>query len=216
MFQRPPRNLPIPVLIIWGILAIDIALSVWNQRWSLAFIALLTFGLMLLPLVLIRRIGIRLPPSFTVAIALFVFATVYLGEAFDFYEKYWWWDIALHGGSALGFGMTGFLFAFIMFEGDRYHAPPWALSLIGFTFAMTIGALWEIFEWTMDLNFGTYMQKSGLPDTMGDLVVDAVGGLIGAGMGFLFLMGRELAWPSQIGAFLRANRGLMRRRRPKP
>jgi hypothetical protein len=77
---------------------------------------------------------------------------------------------------------------------------------------MTIGAVWEIFEWTVDLSFGTNMQKSGLPDTMGDLVVDMIGGGLGALSGFLYLKGRGVfGIPRALAHFLRENRRLMRR-----
>ena len=72
-------------------------------------VAVATFVLTLAPLVLVSRLGVRLPWSFVVGITAFIFATIFLGEADDFYHRYWWWDGALHLGSALGFGIIGFL-----------------------------------------------------------------------------------------------------------
>ena len=63
-------------------------------------------------------------------------------------------------------------------------------ALLGF--ALAIGAMWEVFEFAMDQSFGTNMQKSGLDDTMGDLIVDMGGALIGAGSGYAYLRGRAL------------------------
>ena len=75
----------------------------------------------------------------------------------------------------------------MLFEGDRFAAPPSAIALITFCVAMTVGAIWEIFEFFMDQTFGLNMQKSGLPDTMGDLIVDAIGGLIASLTGYFYL-----------------------------
>jgi hypothetical protein len=55
---------------------------------------------------------------------------------------------------------------------------------------MTIGVLWEVFEFGMDELFGLNMQKSGLADTMYDLIVDIFGAFLGAAGGFFYLKGR--------------------------
>jgi hypothetical protein len=185
--DQHPQQRPFVVLVIWALLAAAIGFAVFEQRWSLAFVAAMTFALSLLPTFFAGRFGILLPTSFVAAIVIFIFATIFLGEAFDFYERFWWWDVILHTGSAIGFGLVGFLFIFMMFHGDKYAAPPWALSFIAFCFAMTIGAVWEVFEFAMDQIFGMTMQKSGLDDTMWDLIVDAIGASLGALAGFLYL-----------------------------
>lgn len=57
---------------------------------------------------------------------------------------------------------------------------------------LSIGALWDVFDFTMDQLFGLNMQKSGLVDTMKDLSVDTVGAASGAFAGYLYLKGRQL------------------------
>ncbi|WP_456390488.1 hypothetical protein [Profundibacter sp.] len=103
------------VYLIWSVLAFELALSLLNGHYSLGFIALITLLLSLAPVLFADHFQIRLPVHFFAGIVLFIFGTVYLGEAFDFYEKYWWWDVVLHGGSAMGFGLIGFIFVFILF-----------------------------------------------------------------------------------------------------
>ena len=173
--------------VIWALLAVAALFSLGLGRWSLAFVSLGTLVLSLAPLILASRFELTLPLPFLLATTAFVIASIFLGEAFDLYERLWWWDIALHGFSAVGFGLSGFLFVFMLFEGDRFAAPPWAIAFITFCVAMTIGAVWEIFEFFMDQTFGLNMQKSGLLDTMGDLIVDAIGGAIASLTGFLYL-----------------------------
>jgi hypothetical protein len=138
---------------------------------------------------------------------LFFFATIFLGEAFDFYERLWWWDLALHGSSAVGFGLTGFLLVFMLFEGDRFAAPPSAIAAITFCVAMTIGATWEIFEYTMDASFGLNMQKSGLDDTMGDLIVNGIGSLTASLTGYIYLTRDSEGWIGRrLSQFIKINR----------
>jgi len=186
------RGQPLAVLLIWAVLFAEFFVALWERQWPLAGVAAITFLLTLMPMLLVRRIGIRLPTAFLVGITFFIFAAIFLGEASDFYNRYWWWDMVLHGGSAIGFGLLGFLFVLMLFGGDRYAAPAWAMALIAFSFAVTIGAVWEIFEFGMDQIFGLNMQKSGLLDTMYDLIVDVIGASIGALSGYLYLTGRAL------------------------
>lgn len=188
--------------------------AIVEAQWSLAFVSAFTFALSLVPVLFQDRFGIRLPMRFLAWIVIFIFATIFLGEAFDFYERLWWWDVLLHGGSALGFGLVGFLFVFMLFEGDKYAAPAWAIAFVSFCFALSIGTLWEIFEFAVDRIAGTQMQKSGLMDTMGDLIVDTVGASIGALSGFLYLKGQQFGGlTAALQEFIQANRKLFRKRR---
>lgn len=175
--------------IIWALLALFMLDALIQGNWPLAFVALATLLLSLAPIFAARWAEITVPPSFIAAIVVFVGATLFLGEVFDFYNRFWWWDLVMHGGSAVGFGLIGFVLVFIMFQGDRYAAPPIAVAFFAFCFAMAIGAIWEIFEFTMDQLFGLNMQKSGLMDTMADLIMNFIGALIGAGTGFAYLKG---------------------------
>lgn len=184
--------------VIWAVLTVELALALVTTRWTAAFVSLTTLALTMTPLMLAPRLQIRLPRSIIAAIAGFVFASLFLGEVMDFYTRLWWWDIALHGFSALGFGLFGFLFVFILFEGDRYAAPAWAIGLLAFCFAVTIGVIWEVFEFAMDQIFGLNMQKSGLVDTMGDLIVDIIGAGIGGVTGALYLRGKALGSVSAL------------------
>jgi len=202
------------VYLVWATLIIAAIVAVALQRWSMAFVAVATLGASMLPALAAARYELRLPVAFLSFVTLFIFASLFLGEAFDFYHRYWWWDIALHTSSAVGFGLIGFVFIFYLFEGDRYAAPHWAVAFLSWVFAIAIGTLWEVFEFAMDITFGTNMQKSGLPDTMGDLIVDIVGAAIGAVSGYLYLKGQDrgglLAWV--IADFVRLNREHFKRR----
>lgn len=204
------------ILVIWGLLAASGLLALVFSRWPLSFVSFATLALSMAPAFLASRFSITLPLPFVLAITAFIFGSIFMGEAFDFYERLWWWDIALHGFSAIGFGLTGFLFIFMLFEGDRFAAPPSALAFLAFCLAMTVGGLWEIFEFSMDKTFGLNMQKSGLDDTMGDMIVDAIGGAIGALSGYLYLIGwKSGLFAGSIKQFVEANRRLYERSRDR-
>ncbi|SDN89260.1 hypothetical protein SAMN05216196_102458 [Lutimaribacter pacificus] len=197
---------------IWALLVFFLVDALFVGNWPLAFVSVATLLLSLAPVYIGRWADVVVPPSFVAAITMFVGGTLFLGEVFDFYERFWWWDIAMHGGSAVGFGLIGFILVFMMFQGDRYAAPPLAIAFFAFCFALAIGATWEIFEFCMDQAFGLNMQKSGLMDTMGDLIVDTFGALIGAGSGWAYLKWRMRGGLSLlIDDFVRRNPRFFRR-----
>lgn len=186
--------------------------ALWVARWPIAFLALVTLALSVVPILLAERLSISLPLPFLAATSIFIFASIFLGEAFDFYERIWWWDLALHGSSAIGFGLIGFLFIFMLFEGDRFAAPAWALAGLAFCVGISVGTMWEIFEYLMDLAFGLNMQKSGVQDTMTDVIINAVGSAIAGLSGYLYLVGSKAGvLRPQIDAFVRLNSKLYRK-----
>ena len=202
--------------IIWVLLALFMLDALFQRNWPLAFVALATLLLSLTPVFAARWAQIVVPPSFIAAIVVFIGGTLFLGEVFDFYNRFWWWDLVMHGGSAIGFGLIGFVLVFMMFQGDRYAAPPIAVAFFAFCFALAIGAMWEIFEFGMDQIFGLNMQKSGLMDTMWDLIMDFMGALIGAGAGYFYLKGRAKGGLSGlIDDFVRRNPRFFRHHREK-
>ena len=209
------EHIPYTTWIVWLILAAATIFALLTQHWSNVFVTVTALWLTILPPLFSERFKIRLPLSFLAAISLFVFGTLFLGEVFNFYERFWWWDVLLHGASAVGFGVIGFLFVFYLFQGELYDAPPWAVSAFAFCFALAIGALWEIFEFAMDQIFGLNMQKSGLVDTMWDLIVDTIGAFIGAFSGFIWLKGQRTGPAGMIEEFISHNRSLYRRLRSR-
>jgi hypothetical protein len=85
---------------------------------------------------------------------------------------------------------------------------PGFVALFAFMFAVGLGALWEIFEFGMDSLFGLNMQKSGLVDTMWDLIVDVAGALVISilGYGYLVRSENDSFLERWIARFIRANR----------
>ncbi|MEN8847258.1 MAG: hypothetical protein ABF377_04175 [Akkermansiaceae bacterium] len=198
------------ILLIWLSLVISIGASLYNGLWSTVFVSMVALVMTVLPIIFAERFEVKLPIRFAAAISIFAFATLFLGEVRDYYGRFWWWDVVLHTASAVGFGLIGFLGVFMLFEGDRFKAPPIALAILSFCFAVSIGAIWEIFEFAMDQIFGMNMQKSGLVDTMWDLIVDCIGAIIGSSAGFLYLEKRHgtgllAGW---IRSFIRLNKKL--------
>jgi hypothetical protein len=206
-----PGTSSIVLSAIRTLLVVEAVIAGVRGVWPAVFVTFAALVLTLLPGLVANRVGLRLPPSFLAAIALFVLATLYLGEVYDFYDRFWWWDLVLHFGSAMGFGILGFLLVFMLFQGDRYAAPPWALGALSFCLAMTVGGLWEIFEYAMDTLFGFNMMKSGLPDTMGDFIVNTLGAALAALAGVIYLLDRAGRLGAPFDLFIQTNRARFRK-----
>ena len=181
------------------ILLAEALLALWSQKWFIAFLTGMIIVITFFPVLFERRFRIHIPPELQLAAIGFVFASLFLGEVHGYYTRFWWWDILLHTSSGFLLGILGFLLVHIMNETEKLqlHMKAGFVAFFAFLFALGVGALWEIFEFTMDLLFGMNMQKpmlgdpSGLTDTMWDLIVDALGALIVSFLGWRYLKDPE-------------------------
>jgi len=156
---------------------------------------------MMLPGFLQRKIQLIIPSRMIIVYAVFLYCAIYLGEVHSFYYRVPQWDSILHASSemalcAIGFSIIGLL--------NKSEAVPLSLSpafvaLFAFCFAVSIGAIWEIYEFCADLILHTNMQKYALEngellvgqialiDTMKDLIIDTVGALCISAIGYISL-----------------------------
>lgn len=211
--EKLPTNMRLRWLApIWAALAISAVASVVTGRWTLAGVSTLALILCLAPILLASRYRVVLPLPFAISTTGFIIASLIFGEILDAYEVVWWWDIALHGSSAIALGLIGFLFIYMLFHGDKFAAPAAALAIIAFSFAVSVGGLWEIFEYLADRVVGTNMQRTGLDDTMTDLMVNAFGAAVGSLVGYGYLKGQSAGFPGRlITDFVALNRHLFKR-----
>lgn len=168
------------------ILAIAVA-SLFQGRWLDAFNASIVLMLTFAPAIIERRLKVPLPVELTLITSVFLFASFVLGEVRDFYERIWWWDLALHGISALTIGLIGFLGIYVFHMTQKIRVAAVWIASITFAIAVSLGTIWEIFEFLMDWYFGFNMQKSGLVDSMTDLMTNAVGAAVAAAIGYFYV-----------------------------
>ncbi len=172
-----------------GIICIGFAFSLYRHQWLNALLIVGIIVLIMLPTILGKRFSVYIPIEFELIATLFIFAAIFLGELGGYYLKFWWWDIVLHTSSGSLLGIVGFLLVFIMNQEKRIqvHMNPGFVALFALSFAISIGVIWEIFEFAMDTFFGLNMQKSGLVDTMWDLIVYTLGALVVVILGYLHM-----------------------------
>lgn len=209
-----PRVHKIAVFILQVILTVELVLVLRDGQWLNAFLVLMIMAGTLAPALVRQWWTVDIPLEFQVLTIAFVFAAVFLGEIRSYYERYWWWDIGLHGLSGLLLGILGFLLVYVLNESERIelHMRPRFVAIFAFFFAVSVGAVWEMFEFGMDSLFGTSMQKpmlgdpSGLTDTMWDLIVDAAGALVICTLGWFYMrQGKRSFIEHWIRKFIKRN-----------
>lgn len=209
-----PRIHKIAVLTLQVILTVELVLVLRAGQTLNVFLILMIMAGTLVPTLLRQRRTIDIPLEFQVLTIAFVFAAVFLGEIRSYYERFWWWDIALHVSSGLLLGILGFLLVYVLNESERIdvHMRARFVAIFAFFFAVTVGAVWEMFEFAMDSLFATNMQKpmlgdpSGLTDTMWDLIVDAAGALVICGLGWFYMrQGKRSFIEHWIHKFIKRN-----------
>ena len=166
---------------------VGLVATILRFQWPMVFVIFLGLLSTFLPSLLQKNFFRNLPSEFELLFTLFVYGSFYLGEHEGFYGKFWWWDKVLHSGSGIGLGLVGFLFLYSFYTKGTLQISPFLIALFSFTFALALGALWEIFEFSMDQIFSTNMQTSGIVDTMWDLIMDALGALSMSIIGYLHL-----------------------------
>lgn len=123
----------------------------------------------LAPLFLKLRYNIGTPPVLRAGLVLFLFTTIVLGEMKDFYETYWWWDLALHSSAGFGITIAATIILGVTNKRRRHPLTPILLATFATTIAISISVGWEIYEFFMDMFIGSNMQPSA-DDTMWDLI----------------------------------------------
>src|SRR4051794_20138101 len=167
------------------LLVIGLVLFLIRRNWEYVFLTATVILLTLVPAFLFRRYRVIIPPEFQLISALFVFLSLFLGSALDFYYKFWWWDLVLHTASGFLLGIIGFIVLFVLNQTDQMPRgiKPAFLCFFGVTFAVTLGVVWEIFEFAMDrfwpaLDMQSTGVGTGVVDTMKDLIVDTIGAIV--------------------------------------
>ena len=188
-------------------------------NYQAAFESLIIMLVTFLPIMMARYFHIRIPLEFDTIAVIFIYMSLFLGEVQDFYLRFWWWDLVLHSGAGFLVGITGFLLVYVMNQNKKIamHLTPGFIALFAFTFALGFGSLWEIFEFSMDSFFGLNMQKSGLVDTMWDLIVNGISALTISllGYGYLKASGDDSFLEQVIHKFIIANPRIFRKRRSR-
>jgi len=158
---------------------------------------------MFLPTLISRKMKIVVPNTIVILYYVFLYCAIFLGEVRNFYYTVPHWDTMLHAFSGAMLGALGFVLVDILNRDTKIPMTlsPFFVSLFAFCFALAVGALWEIYEFSFDAVLGLNMQKhsteAGVPllgaealgDTMKDIIIDALSALAVTAIGYFTAKG---------------------------
>lgn len=156
------------VFIIYLLLRIYVItvmiLQIFNKNWDSVFYCVLTLFLFTLPQFVSKSFKIALPGFLEIIIYLFIFAAEMLGELANFYNNVSNWDTMLHTVNGFLCAAIGFALIDILNKSNKVktHMTPIFVTFVSFCFSMTVGACWEIIEYSCDMISKSDMQKDKL------------------------------------------------------
>jgi hypothetical protein len=163
-------RLVLVMLALFGFIRGDV---IKMHQGSLLYHSLMTLAASFVPDLIRKTTKLYITVEFRFMYLIFILMAQFFGEILDFFMKIVWWDKLLHVYSGFIITIIGYIIVHKAAD-DKNNGKKLTgafTSLFAFSFSMMFGAMWEIFEYLMDASFGLNMQKSGLVDTMEDLIV---------------------------------------------
>jgi len=161
-------------LVLRGLVILSLVRAAFRRDFESVFLCGLTLVLMILPSIFTRRLRIELPTTLEIIILLFIFSAEILGELNSFYIRVPHWDTVLHTLNGFLCAAVGFALVDMLNRSDRFSfkLSPHYLAIVAFCFSMTVGVLWEFFEYAGDMFLGLDMQKDAIVHTLRTVELD--------------------------------------------
>ena len=149
-------------------------LQIFNRNYENVSLCVLTLVLLLIPSLIQINLKIELPTALEITILVFIFAAEILGEIQSYYIKFPFWDTVLHTINGFLMAAIGFALVDILNRSKKFsiQLSPVFLAIVAFCFSMTIGVIWEFFEYGMDQFFGLDMQKDTVIQGFSSVLLD--------------------------------------------
>lgn len=160
--------------VLRALVVVTLVRQIMLHSYESAFFCVLTIVLLYVPSWVQVKLRIELPPPLEITILCFIFAAEILGEVNAFYVRIPGWDTMLHTINGFLAAAVGFSLVVLLNDDKRltFDLSPFFLALTAFCFSMTIGVLWEFFEFGMDWFFHTDMQKDTVIHALYSVALD--------------------------------------------
>ncbi len=178
MELREHKSSFIVYMTLRALVILVMILQILNRNFENVFLCALTLVLLIMPSLIQINLKIELPTALEIIMLLFIFAAEILGEIQAYYEKIPMWDTVLHTLNGFLMAAIGFALVDILNRNKKisFQLSPAFLAVVAFCFSMTIGVIWEFFEFGMDQIFHLDMQKDSIVNTIYSVMLDPAGG----------------------------------------
>ena len=160
--------------IIRILIVLEIVSCIIRRDYHSVFIGTLSLFLLILPSIMERKLNINLPDTLEIIIMLFIYAAEILGEINSFYITVPHWDTVLHTINGFLCAAIGFSMIDLFNRNERFSfkLSPLYLAIAAFCFSMTVGVIWEFFEFGCDQLLGLDMQKDYIVNQINSVAFD--------------------------------------------
>lgn len=165
-------------VILRALIVLIMILQIFNRNYENVFLCILTLLLLIVPSFIQVNLKVELPTALEIIILLFIFAAEILGEIQAYYIKFSAWDTILHTMNGFLMAAIGFALVDILNRNEKFSIKlsPVFVAIVAFCFSMTIGVVWEFFEFGMDQIFKLDMQKDTIVNAISTVMLDEAGG----------------------------------------
>lgn len=148
-------------IVLMILVAVSIVRQFFLGSYHNMFLGILTLLLFMIPKLIEKKLRVDIPAGLKSVILIFIFCAEILGEINAFYVKIPIWDTVLHTTNGFLMAAIGFALIDIFNRSEQFsiRMSPFFVAFVAFCFSMTVGVLWEFFEFSMDWFFQTDMQK---------------------------------------------------------
>lgn len=172
-YQESKRSSLVVYAVLRVLVIVCMILQILKGNFENALLCLLSLVLLLVPFFIQKNFKITLPNTLEIIILLFIFSAEILGEIQNFYGIFPFWDTMLHTingflAAAVGFSLINLLNK----NSEKFNLSPVYLCLVAFCFSMTIGVVWEFFEFASDKVLSIDMQKDRVVDKISSVELD--------------------------------------------
>ena len=144
--------------VLRGLVLLTLCRCLFRRNYESAAVCVLSLVLLLLPSFVETKLKIQIPTAFEMIIYLFIFAAEIMGEINHYYVLIPGWDTMLHTINGFLCAVVGFSLVDLLNQNSAsIELSPLYVTIVAFCFSMTIGVLWEFFEFSADqiLHFDT-------------------------------------------------------------
>ena len=161
-------------LVLRALVILVMIAQFFNGNYENVFLCILTLNLFFVPSFIQLNYHIKLPDTLEVIILLFIFSAEILGEIHAYYILFPFWDTMLHTLNGFLAAAIGFSMVDILNRNERFsfELSPIFMAIVAFCFSMTIGVMWEFFEFFMDWFFHLDMQKDTVISAISSVMLD--------------------------------------------
>lgn len=184
MELREHKSSFIVYMVLRVLVILMMILQVFNRNYENVFLCALTLILLVMPSFIQVRFKVELPTPLEIIILVFIFAAEILGEIQSYYIRFPFWDTVLHTMNGFLAAAIGFALVDILNRSKKisFQLSPAYLAVVAFCFSMTIGVIWEFFEFGMDMLFGLDMQKDTIVHSIHSVMLDPTNSNIPVGI----------------------------------